>query len=602
MYPMKALSRSGSVFAISFLAAPIMFVGVGMYFFSSPSVAPEHAVAPVPDAYHQFSYFEYISQVEESVKSADAGKNIGLDVVLGGVAPHHIPTTIPLLAEFYAQLKGARDVKTFVILGPDHIEKGKGGISVSEADFVTPFARLQPDLQMIKALRDAGFVTHDEAPFSGEHSMGAQVLLISKFFPNARIVPVVFRSSVSNVTARAFGDALADIAGEDAFVVASVDFSHYLSEAQARPVDLLSSDVLSGTTSQFGGLVEADSTQALSTLKAYLAARGANTNGSLRSFNTGDFGSNEQFTTGYTVGFWGVKSNQSGSDITNKDVELLFVGDIMLSRMIGDAMARKNDWKYHFAETADLLREADLTIGNLEGPISSRGVDSGSMYSFRADPRSIEGILYAGLDVFSIANNHILDWGRDALTDTITILNKESVVTVGAGRDYAEANAPYIKEVRGMKIAFFGYTDLYPRSLWATEDRGGVSTPMLENIKRSIAAVRSDVDLVILLWHWGDEYKTKAREKERVLAYTLIDAGADVIIGHHPHAVQEVEEYNGGLIAYSLGNFIFDQNFSEATKQGLALKVVARNGRIFSTEQIGIGFTSDFRPFVRTQR
>ena len=125
-----------------------------------------------------------------------------------------------------------------------------------------------------------------------------------------------------------------------------------------------------------------------------------------------------------------------------------------------------------------------------------------------------------------------------------------------------------------------------------------MSTPTLENIKESIARVRNEVNVVVLLWHWGEEYQIKSHPREQALGRVLIDAGADIIIGHHPHVVQETEEYNDGYIAYSLGNFVFDQNFSEDTKHGLALKITLRNGKIFKIEEFEVRFTPDFQPFL----
>ena len=390
-------------------------------------------------------------------------EKVDLELALGGIAPHHVPTTIPLLAEFYTKLKNTREVKTFIILGPDHVDRGRGQINVSKAAFVTPFAEIKPDLEIIEKLESSGFVTYDETPFDKEFSIDSQLLLISKIFPEARVAPLVFRSNISNKTARAFGEVLAEIAKEDVFIVGSVDFSHYFSEARARPLDYLSANVLGAVTSQFGGLVEADSTQALVALMSFLEARGANHHVDLQIFNTGDFSSNRDFTTGYVSGFWGIKNDSLNLNGKDSKISLIFVGDIMLSRIIGDIMARKNDWKYPFLKVADFLKRADLTIGNLEGPISSRGVNQGSIYSLRADPRAVEGLLYSGLDVLSIANNHILDWGRVALADTVDILTDAGIVAVGAGRNFEKANRPHITEIRGIKIAF-SLTPIYIRN------------------------------------------------------------------------------------------------------------------------------------------
>ncbi|MEK9148244.1 MAG: AmmeMemoRadiSam system protein B, partial [Patescibacteria group bacterium] len=211
----------------------LALVSVGSYFvFSNKIKAPE-----IVRAYHQSQFFKYEQFIESSVEQVKKDEKIDLNKVMGGLVPHHIPTTIPLLAEFYTKLKNSRDVKTFVILGPDHVDAGRGNISVSKADFVMPFGTLRPNLAMIEQFESSGFVVQDEAPFDREHSIDSQLLLISKLFPDAQIVPLIFRSSITNKEARAFGKVLASVADEDTFIVSSVDFSHYLPTNQAMALD-----------------------------------------------------------------------------------------------------------------------------------------------------------------------------------------------------------------------------------------------------------------------------------------------------------------------------------------------------------------------------
>lgn len=274
-------------------------------YFSTKTEVPE-----VIGKYHQSQFFEHAQFIEESISQADKNEKIDLDSVIGGIVPHHIPTTIPLLAEFYTKLEKTRKVKTFIILGPDHINAGQGKISVSKAVFVTPFAEIKPNLEIIEKLEKSSFVTHDETPFSQEFSIDAQLLLISKLFPEAQIVPLIFQSNINNKTARAFGEALADIE-EDMFVIASVDFSHYLSQKQAMPIDYLSANVLSAVTTRFAGLVEADSTQSLIVLMSFLEVKKVNHYADLQFLNTSDFSTNRDFTTGYVSGFWGIKDSFS---------------------------------------------------------------------------------------------------------------------------------------------------------------------------------------------------------------------------------------------------------------------------------------------------
>ena len=585
------IRRAPKLYGVVILLA---LVSVGLYLvLSDRTKAPE-----IAQAYHQSQFFKYASFIESSVEQAKKDEKIDLNKIMGGLVPHHIPTTIPLLAEFYTKLKNARDVKTFVILAPDHVDAGQGNISVSKANFVMPFGTLRPNLPMIEQIESSGFVVQDEAPFDREHSIDSQLLLISKLFPDAQIVPLILRSSITNEEARAFGKILAGIVGEDTFIVSSVDFSHYLSEKQARPIDYLSANVLGAIDSKSTELIRADSEQSLVALMSFLETKRANHHVDLQVFNTRDFNSNNDYTTGYVTGFWGIKYGVSGQLNNNKPITLLFVGDIILSRLIGDIMAKKNDWRYPFLETADFLKGADITFGNLEGPISSRGTKVGSIYSFRSDPRAIEGLLYAGFDVLSIANNHIWDYGADAVSDTISVLEKAGIGVIGGGTNYAEAHKPFIKEIEGAKIAFLGYTDLIPSSIGSKTARPAIAYFDIDQAVADVKNAREKADVVVVSLHWGNEYETTQNPAQEKVSKALIDAGAQLIIGHHPHVIQPVEEYGGGYIAYSLGNFVFDQNSTQDTKTGLALKVVLKDKKITKIEQLKIAFSSSYQPYL----
>jgi len=286
----------------------------------------------------------------------------------------------------------------------------------------------------------------------------------------------------------------------------------------------------------------------------------------------------------------------------SKEITLLFVGDIMLARGIAKQIKKYQDPRYPFLKIASTTQSVNLTFGNLEGPISSRGKNQGSIYSFRAKPEVIEGLKFAGFDILSLANNHILDWGKQALEDTITTLNNNSIKTIGAGRNYQEANKPVIIDFNIVKIAFLAYTNLYPNSFKAINDSAGISDFDINQIKKEIWRIKNSsshseqaADIVIISFHWGDEYQIHSNKIQQNIAHALIDAGADLIIGHHPHSVQEIESYRNGWIAYSLGNFIFDQNFSKETQQGLILKVKIQNKKIVEVKPIKIKFSKTFQ-------
>jgi poly-gamma-glutamate synthesis protein (capsule biosynthesis protein) len=280
--------------------------------------------------------------------------------------------------------------------------------------------------------------------------------------------------------------------------------------------------------------------------------------------------------------------------------ELVFVGDMMFDRNIRKNIAAAEDPLLPFALIKDEIKKADVAFGNLEGPISDGGKRQGSIYSFRFEPvGTINALTDAGFDVVSIANNHIWDYGREAALDTMKHLGDVGINYVGFGKNFDEANSPVIKTVGDTRIAYLGYTEFYSKALYA-DDRLGLSEFDSEKMAKRIKELRESgvADIIIVSLHWGEEYQTTSNAHQRQLARTLVDAGANLIIGHHPHVAQEIEEYHGATIAYSLGNFVFDQNFSADTQHGLMLKAKVVDKKINATESVNVGFTKIFQPYT----
>ncbi len=281
-----------------------------------------------------------------------------------------------------------------------------------------------------------------------------------------------------------------------------------------------------------------------------------------------------------------------------KELDLIFAGDIMFDRGVKTQILKVKDFNYPFLATVDFLNSADITFANLEGPISERGKNQGSIYSFRFDPQVVDALQFAGFDILSVANNHIFDYGEEGLVDTVQILRNKGIYSIGAGENYEIANGATIFERENIKIAYLAYTDLYPRGLMAQDNRPGVSDSDLEKIKQRIKELKSQVDLVMVSWHWGVEYQLKSNENQKKVAHELIEAGADLIIGHHPHVAQEIEKYKQGWIIYSLGNFVFDQNFSKETMEGLLVKIKIKGGKIQDPESFKVKIDSTFQPSI----
>lgn len=277
------------------------------------------------------------------------------------------------------------------------------------------------------------------------------------------------------------------------------------------------------------------------------------------------------------------------------------LGDMMLDRGVKARVKGigNNSYDFLFDKIRDTLDQADIVFANLEGSISDVGADTGKPYSFRFEPAVALALKNAGIDVVSLANNHMLDWGRDSLCATITHLNNAEIGFVGAGCNATEAEAPYIITLGNTTLGFLAYTEFY-QGAHATDTRAGMTEYSIKKIKERIQSLKQDhdVDLVFVSMHWGDEYKTRAVPGQVSVGRELIDAGVDVVIGHHPHVAQEIERYGNGWIIYSLGNFIFDQSWSEETMKGLMAEIQVKNKRIYDIVPIPIRINNNFQPYL----
>ena len=252
-----------------------------------------------------------------------------------------------------------------------------------------------------------------------------------------------------------------------------------------------------------------------------------------------------------------------------KPVRLLAVGDLMLGTPTR-AGALLESPRSVFRAYQKTLCEADLAFGNLETSISIRGeptpgkseesLRSRKNFLFRAPPAAAEEVARAGFDVVAVANNHSMDYGPTALTDTLESLEEAEVATVGGGESLDAALTPVILVRNEQRFAFFGISDVLPPFSAAGLRTAGIAPArgswFKKHMPEAIRDARKRADWVVVSVHWGQEKFTGSTPKQRRLGRRLIDWGADVVIGHHTHCLGPVEHYRGGLIHYSLGNFI----------------------------------------------
>jgi poly-gamma-glutamate synthesis protein (capsule biosynthesis protein) len=234
------------------------------------------------------------------------------------------------------------------------------------------------------------------------------------------------------------------------------------------------------------------------------------------------------------------------------------VGDILLAgraeRLIADKGAAAP-----FAGVSGVLREADLAVGNVECSLSKRGTAAEKKFTFRADPKTVAALTDAGFDVVTLANNHAVDYGPTALSDTIAAMKSAGIAVVGAGDDAASARQPVIIKAGDppLSIAFLAFSNMRPTDFYARRNRPGTNPAYPDAIKKAVSAAKRHADVVIALFHWGDELSESPSASQRYLAYLAADAGADLVVGHHPHVLQGFQRRGHALIAYSLGNFLF---------------------------------------------
>lgn len=254
-------------------------------------------------------------------------------------------------------------------------------------------------------------------------------------------------------------------------------------------------------------------------------------------------------------------------------VKLLFVGDIMPSRYVAKAMY-EHGYDYPFASTTDIIKDADIAFANLESPIlDGRAVRAHEM-RFRTDVKFTPALARAGFDIVTLANNHARDQGEKGLQETLRVLQEEHIATVGAGTT-SLAYTPTYLSAKGLVIAFVAQNDRtpVPSSTCANDTTIGTACFDIQKLQHSIVEAKSHADFVVFTMHAGDEYVPEPNALQVSYAHAAIDAGADIVIGHHPHVVESRELYNGKWIYYSLGNFVFDQNWSRETSLGLMLTV-----------------------------
>lgn len=281
----------------------------------------------------------------------------------------------------------------------------------------------------------------------------------------------------------------------------------------------------------------------------------------------------------------------------NKTTTLFFVGDMMLTRGVKNSVDKNFGGDYNkLFENLTKLKEADILFGNLEGAVSDIGNNVGSKYSFRMDPGVLPVLKDAGFDIVSFANNHVGDWNIKAFGDTLKRLEENNILKTGGGKNKNEAENPTIIEKNGIRFGFIGFSDVGPNWIEAKINSPGILLASDPNFNEIIKNAKIKSDVLIVSFHFGEEYKLIHNKRQETLAHSAIDNGADMVIGHHPHVIEDIENYKGKVIVYSLGNFIFDQYFSQDTMRGMLFSATFDGKNLIKTDKKIITLNKKYQP------
>lgn len=473
----------------------------------------------------------------------------------GLTVPHHLLAR-QLIADAFATAGSGWD--RVVILCPDHFHLGGAPVSVVDTHFATPFGTIACDARLARALARVPGVGRSDL-FFREHGFGSLLPFVKHFLPRAKVCAVAIKAG----SGRDLLDRLAETLGRQldagTLLVQSTDFSHYLPLAEARARDaesrrvLLYGDPASAFTLREPGHI--DSSAALYVQTRLQQEVHHSRPVILDHRNSRDYAPDaaDRTTSYFVLAYQGQP---------RPEASLLFAGDVMLGREVEVRMRRRDP----FRDLAPLLGRAGAAVANLEGPIAAP--ERTGPLCFHFPPESAEALARAGFTHLQLANNHALDQGQAGLDQTRDRLRQAGLAGLGDPSWEAEPQAePVQVGPERVLLVPWNATGPYVQLSRMTEFLGGLRA--LHRRARIVVSV-----------HWGTEYHGLADPRQTTLGRALVDAGADLVVGHHPHVVQNVERHNGGLIFHSLGNLVFDQWRREETRDGLLLKVTFPGGAL----------------------
>lgn len=273
----------------------------------------------------------------------------------------------------------------------------------------------------------------------------------------------------------------------------------------------------------------------------------------------------------------------------DNDIKFIATGDIMLGRSVNLKIQKKQNYAFPFQKIQSLFNSQDVVLINLESPFGQNCPQTDTGMVFCADQRSLAGLKTIHTTHANLANNHIGNQKTEGINLTANLLTQNLITPVGLSTQ----SGFVVTKVKDTKIAFIGFDDIppYPKQ---------INQLTASNLTEKLKQATKSSDFQIVIFHWGNEYQMRSKRQQE-FARLAIDSGADLIIGHHPHWVQEIEEYKGVPIFYSLGNFVFDQMWSQKTREGIIANITIKDNKVSTYSATPIFINKDYQPELVNQ-
>lgn len=537
------------------LIAIVVLTAAGWVVFMHPRFTRQVPLVDTSAQYHEsMYYYDNTDFYPQSVKAFADTKPLDPRPRIFITNQHVLAAH--LIAQQFA-LAADPKVKTVILITQNNWTVGNAPIITSAYSWKTPLGTIAPATREIERLVSKNLASIDESIFKNEHGITGIIPYIAEYFPNAAVVPLVIKDKTDDALVDDLARELAGLGLTDTAIVGTIDMSHYLPQVVADAHDRLTAQAIQTFDYDVLPRLDIDTAPTLRTIMKVAEAKNLGSFVQTGHVNSAEIIGNPDLmeTTSYLTGYF----QRGGPAKDNNTAHLLFVGDLMFDRGIA-LHAEKYGIDTLFRGLERLFLGNDAVIGNLEGTITTEqsvALKDLSTLHFTFDPKFADLLKQMNFTAVSLANNHAGDFFEKGFVQTQQFLDRDSIAHFGTPWNDRDMTARIT--IGDRTVCVIGYHDLYTQN-----DSAAV---------KEIQKIRRECSYVVVFPHWGVEYETGITTRQRKLAHEFVDAGADLIIGAHPHVVEPVEVYHNKAIFYSLGNFIFDQGISFDTEHGLAVIV-----------------------------